>query len=48
MEILESTSYSVANVDFPTVSVCPKSSNPDRWGPVMKIFDHLNVVCTEQ
>ena len=48
MEILESTSYSVGNVDFPTVTLCSKSSNPDRWGPVMKIFDHLNVVCSDK
>ena len=33
---------------FPTVTLCPRNSNPDRWGPAIKIFDHLKRNCPTQ
>ena len=26
---------------MPTVTLCPKNMNPDRWGPTIKIFDYV-------
>ena len=39
---------SIENVVFPTITLCPKNPNPDRWGPVIKIFDHLELKCNDQ
>ena len=38
----------IENVMFPTVTMCPKNSNPDRWGPVIKVFDQLELKCNDQ
>ena len=38
---------SIKDVVFPTVSICPRNSNPDRWGPVMKVLDHLELKCDD-
>ena len=38
----------IKNVVFPTVTICPRNSNPDRWGPVMKVLDHLDLKCNDQ
>ena len=38
----------IKDVMFPTVTLCPKNSNPDRWGPTIKIFDHLNLTCQDE
>ena len=38
----------IKNVTFPTVTVCPKNFNPDRWGPVIKVLDHLNIKCINE
>ena len=43
IDTLESTSFPIEQVDFPTVTLCPKSSNTDRWGPVIKIFDNIKM-----
>ena len=32
-------------VVFPTITLCPRDSRPDRWGSVMKIFDQLETEC---
>ena len=48
IDILETTSYPIEKVDFPTVTICPASSNSDRWGPVIKLFDYLNGTCSEK
>ena len=45
IDILETSSYPIEKVEFPTVTICPASSNSDRWGAVFKVFDHLDVVC---
>ena len=47
IEILDSTSYPIEEVAFPTVTLCPKSGNSDRWGAPIKVFDNMEVVCTE-
>ena len=33
---------------FPTITLCPRDSRPDRWGSVMKIFDHLKTECVSK
>ena len=38
----------IKDVMFPTVTLCPKNSNPDRWGPTIKIFDHMNLTCQDE
>ena len=43
--VLETLTYPIEELPFPTVTVCPKDSNPDRWGPTIKLFDHLNRRC---
>ena len=47
IDILETTSFPIEKVEFPTVTICPASSNSERWGAVFKAFDHLDVVCPE-
>ena len=45
MIVLETTSYPIERLDFPTITLCPKSSNTDRWGIVIKLFDFLKMHC---
>ena len=45
MTIIETMTYPIDRVPFPSVTICPKSSNPDRWGPVIKVFDYLQRKC---
>ena len=44
--IVDTTTWPIEKVDFPTVTICPKSYTSDRWGPVTKIFDYLKLSCT--
>ena len=37
--------FPLDEIVFPTVTLCPQDSRPDRWGSVIKIFDHLNTDC---
>ena len=41
IDILDTTSFPIDEVEFPTVTICPKSSNPDRLGPMIKAFGYL-------
>ena len=41
IDILDSASFPIEKVEFPTATLCPKSSNSDRLGPVIKTFDYL-------
>ena len=43
--VLETLTYPIEELPFPTVTVCPRDSNPDRWGPTIKLFDYLNRRC---
>ena len=45
MTILDSTTFPIDEVEFPTVTLCPKSSNTNRWGPVIKVLDYIKVNC---
>ena len=38
--------HSVKASPFPTVTLCPENNSPDRWGPVIKVFDYLKRKCT--
>ena len=29
----------IEELTFPTVTLCPKQPDPDRWGPAIKLFD---------
>ena len=40
--------YSVKTSPFPTVTLCPENTSPDRWGPVIRVFDYLKRKCTSQ
>ena len=35
----------IMKVAVPTVTLCQKDSNSERWGPMIKIFDHLKLSC---
>ena len=37
--------FPIDKIVFPTVTLCPQDSRPDRWGTVIKIFDQLNSDC---
>ena len=37
--------FPLNKIVFPTVTLCPRDSRPDRWGSAIKIFDHLNTDC---
>ena len=37
--------FPINKIVFPTVTLCPRDSRPDRWGSVIKIFDNLNTKC---
>ena len=43
--VLETLTYPIEELLFPTVTVCPRDSNPDRWGPTIKLFDFINRRC---
>ena len=45
IDVLDSTSFPIEKVEFPTITICQKSPNSERWGPFIKVFDHMNVVC---
>ena len=45
MTILDSTTFPIEEVEFPTVTLCPQSSNTNRWGPVIKVLDYMKVTC---
>ena len=40
--------YPVKTSPFPTVTLCPENNNPDRWGPVIHVFDYLKRKCSSQ
>ena len=37
--------FPINKILFPTVTLCPRDSRPDRWGSAIKIFDQLNSDC---
>ena len=37
--------YPIEKVTFPTITLCPENSNPDRWGPTIKVFDFFQRQC---
>ena len=39
--------FPIDKIVFPTVTLCPRDSRPDRWGSVIKIFDHLIFILTK-
>ncbi len=39
------TTFPIDKIVFPTITMCPQDSRPDRWGSVIKIFDELNTDC---
>ena len=46
--IIETMSYPIEKVIFPTVTLCPQNNDPDRWGPIIKIFDHFQRRCSSR
>ena len=40
--------YPIKKAEMPTVTLCPKNMNPDRWGPTIKIFDYLDRKCSSK
>ena len=47
INVIETMSYPLEKVDFPTVTLCPVSPDPDRWGFAVKLFDYLEVHCVK-
>ena len=45
---MDSMTYPIESLQFPAVTLCPKDSRPDRWGPFIKIFDHLEMNCIKE
>ena len=42
---LDTMTYPIEELTFPTITICPQNSNPDRWGPTIKTFDNLEKRC---
>ena len=42
---IESVTSPIEDLPFPTVTICPTYPNPDRWGPVIRIFDYMKRRC---
>ena len=47
VSVEETMIYPIEKVPFPTVTLCPQNTNPERWGSVIKIFDHMQRKCSE-
>ena len=45
--VLDTMTYPIEELTFPTVTICPQNSNPDRWGTAIKVFDHLEKKCPD-
>ena len=45
MATIESMTSPIETLMFPTITLCPKNPNPDRWGPVVKLFDYMKQGC---
>ena len=43
--VLETTSHPITKVEFPTVTICPKDPDPNKWTLVMKALDPLDLKC---
>ena len=39
--VVETLAEPIDRIQFPAVSICPQTFNSDRWGPTLKILDHL-------
>ena len=42
---IESVTSPIEDLMFPTVTLCPKNPNPDRWGATIKLFDYMRQGC---
>ena len=42
---IKSVTSPIEDLPFPTITICPTNANPDRWGPVIRIFDYLKRRC---
>ena len=40
--------FPIQKAEFPTVTLCQKNNNPDRWGAAIKIFDYLDRSCSPE
>ena len=40
--------FPINKILFPTVTLCPRDSRPDRWGSVIKIFDQMETDCVSK
>ena len=48
VDVLETTSFPIEQVEFPTITLCPAISNSDRWGAAIKILDYIERICPVQ
>ena len=48
MMMVDSMAYPLEELTFPTVTLCPKSPSPDRWGPAIKILDSMKKGCSKK
>ena len=42
---MDTMTFPIENLEFPTVTLCPKDPRPDRWGLFVKIFDFFKMKC---
>ena len=42
---VDTINYPIEKVGFPTVTLCPENSNPQRFGPAIQVLDYLKRQC---
>ena len=43
---METMSYPIEKIEFPTVTLCPENSNPERFGPAIQVLDYFKRKCS--
>ena len=44
--VVETASHPIEDVSFPTITICPQTTNSDRWGSTIKILDYAQRNCS--
>ena len=45
LTVLETMTFPIEELRFPTITLCPSNPNPDRWGATIKILDYVKRKC---
>ena len=46
VSIMETISYPIEKIEFPTVTLCPENSNAERFGPAIQVLDYFQRKCS--